>query len=392
MITLIRSIAALFLLLAPALQAQPQPGSGQMPIPAPPELGARSYILTDFYSGEVLVEKNADERVEPASITKVMTSYVVFAELAQGNIALEDMVPVSERAWRTGGSRMFVDPSMQVSLEDLLRGVIVQSGNDASVALAEFVAGSEEAFAGVMNHYAEVLGMTGTNYVNATGWPDENHYTTARDIATLSAAIIRDFPDYYRWFADKEFTFNEIRQHNRNTLLWRDPAVDGLKTGHTESAGYCLAASAKREGMRLISVVMGSDSETSRASESQSLLNYGFRFFETVQLYEARDELAQAEVWKGTADSVPVGVANALYVTIPRGRYDDLDAQVAMNPRLEAPLAPDAVVGQITIRLEDDLVAQRDLITLSGVEPAGFFGRTWDGLQLWVGSWFEDDE
>lgn len=363
-----------------------------MPIPAPPELGARSYILTDFYSGAILVEQNADERVEPASITKVMTSYVVFAELAQGNVALEDMVPVSERAWRTGGSRMFVDPSMQVSLEDLLRGVIVQSGNDASVALAEFVAGSEEAFAGVMNHYAEVLGMTGTNFVNSTGWPDENHYTTARDIATLSAAIIRDFPDYYRWFADKEFTFNEIRQHNRNTLLWRDPAVDGLKTGHTESAGYCLAASAKREGMRLISVVMGSDSETSRASESQSLLNYGFRFFETVQLYEARDELAQAEVWKGTADSVPVGVANALYVTIPRGRYDDLDAQVEMNPQLEAPLAPDTVVGQITIRLEDDLVTKRDLITLSGVEPAGSFGRTWDGLQLWVGGWFEDDE
>lgn len=363
-----------------------------MPVPAPPELGARSYILTDFYSGEVLVEQNADERVEPASITKVMTSYVVFSELAQGNIALDDMVPVSERAWRTGGSRMFVDPSMQVSVEDLLRGVIVQSGNDASVALAEYVAGSEEAFAGVMNHYAEVLGMTNTNFVNATGWPDENHYTTARDIATLSAAIIRDFPDYYRWFSEKEFTFNEIRQHNRNTLLWRDPAVDGLKTGHTESAGYCLAASANREGMRLISVIMGSDSETSRASESQSLLNYGFRFFETVQLYEARDELAQAEVWKGAADNVPVGIADALFVTIPRGRYDDLDAQVELQPRLEAPLEPDAVIGQITIRLEDELVTERDLITLSGVEPAGFFGRTWDGLQLWVGGWFEDDE
>lgn len=392
MTKILRSIAFSILLLAPPLAAQPQPGSGPMPVPAPPQLGAMSYILTDFYSGKVLVEQNADERVEPASITKVMTSYVVFAELAQGNIALDDMVPVSERAWQTLGSRMFIDPSMQVSVEDLLRGVIVQSGNDASVALAEYVAGSEEAFAGVMNHYAEVLGMSNTHFTNSTGWPDENHYTTARDIATLSAATIRDFPDLYRWFSEKEFTFNEIRQHNRNTLLWRDPAVDGLKTGHTESAGFCLAASANREGMRLISVVMGSDSETSRASETQSLFNYGFRFFETVQLYEARDELAQARVWKGMAENVAVGIADALFVTIPRGRYDDLDAQVEMQPLLEAPLAADAVIGQITIELDDELVAERDLITLAGVEPAGFFGRSWDGVKLWVGGWFGDDD
>ncbi|MDX1554514.1 MAG: D-alanyl-D-alanine carboxypeptidase family protein [Xanthomonadales bacterium] len=392
MIKLISRIAVLLVLLAPAISAQPTPGSGPMPVPAPPQLGARSYILTDFYSGKVLVENNADERVEPASITKVMTSYVVFAELAQGNIALDDMVPVSERAWRTGGSRMFIDPSMQVSVEDLLRGVIVQSGNDASVALAEYVAGSEEAFAGVMNHYAEVLGMSNSNFVNSTGWPDENHYTTARDIAKLSEATIRDYPDFYRWFSEKEFTFNEIRQHNRNTLLWRDPAVDGLKTGHTEAAGYCLASSASRDGMRLISVVMGSESENTRASESQSLLNYGFRFFETVQLYEARDELAQARVWKGMAENVPVGIAEEVFVTIPRGRYDDLDAQVEMQPRLEAPLETDAVVGQITVSLEDDVIAQRDLITLAAVEPAGFFGRTWDGLKLWVDGMFADDE
>jgi D-alanyl-D-alanine carboxypeptidase (penicillin-binding protein 5/6) len=388
----ITSIAISLLLLAPAAFAQPQPGSGPMPVPAPPTLGARSYILTDFYSEDVLVEENADERVEPASITKVMTSYVVFSELSQGNITLEDMVPVSEVAWKTGGSRMFIDPSMQVSVEDLLRGVIVQSGNDASVALAEYVAGSEEAFAGVMNHYAEVLGMSNTNFTNATGWPDKNHYTTARDIATLSAAVIRDFPDYYSWFAEKEFTFNEIRQHNRNTLLWRDPAVDGLKTGHTDSAGYCLAASAKREGMRLISVVMGSTSETNRASDSQSLLNYGFRFFETVQLYKARDELAEARVWKGVTENVPVGIAEPLFVTIPRGRYDDLDAQVEMEPQLEAPLAEGAVIGQITINLEDDLIAQRELITLAAVEEAGFFGRTWDGMKLWVGGFFDDDD
>ena len=274
---LIFSTAAFLLILATPLAAQPQPtptiSSAAMPVPAPPELGASSYLLVDYYSGETLVEKNADERAEPASITKVMTTYVIFAELAQGNLALDDMVPVSERAWKMGGSRMFIDPSMQVSVGDLLKGVIIQSGNDASVALAEFAAGSEEAFAGVMNHYAEALGMSNTHFMNSTGWPDENHYTTARDIATLSAAIIRDFPEYYPWFSEKEFTFNEIRQHNRNTLLWRDPAVDGLKTGHTESAGYCLASSANREGMRLISVVMGSSSENSRASESQSLLN-----------------------------------------------------------------------------------------------------------------------
>ncbi len=389
---LISRIAILLVLLAPALAAQPSPGSGPMPVPAPPQLGARSYILTDFYSGNVMVEQNADERAEPASITKVMTAYVVFAELAQANISLDDMVPVSERAWRTGGSRMFIDPSMQVSVEDLLRGVIVQSGNDASVALAEFIAGSEEAFAGVMNHYAEALGMTNTHFANSTGWPDELHYTTARDIAKLSEATIRDFPDYYRWFSEKEFTFNEIRQHNRNTLLWRDPAVDGLKTGHTEAAGYCLASSASRDGMRLISVVMGSASENSRASESQSLLNYGFRFFETVQLYEARDELAQARVWKGLVDNVPVGIADEVFVTIPRGRYGDLDAQVEMQPQLEAPLTEGAVIGQLSVSLEDDLIVQRDLITLAGVEPAGFFGRTWDGLKLWVDGWFSDDE
>lgn len=397
---LIFSTAAFLLILAVPLasQAQPTPqptptiSSTAMPVPAPPELGATSYLLVDYYSGETLVEKNADERAEPASITKVMTTYVIFAELAQGNLSLDDMVPVSERAWKMGGSRMFIDPSMQVSVGDLLKGVIIQSGNDASVALAEFAAGSEEAFAGVMNHYAEVLGMSNTHFMNSTGWPDENHYTTARDIATLSAAIIRDFPEYYPWFSEKEFTFNEIRQHNRNTLLWRDPAVDGLKTGHTESAGYCLASSANREGMRLISVVMGSSSENSRASESQSLLNYGFRFFETVQLYEGGDELAETRVWKGMVENAPVGIADPLFVSIPRGRYEDLDAQVAIDPQLEAPLAANTQVGQLTISLDGELVAQRPLVMLADVEPAGFFGRSWDGLMLWVDGMFSDDE
>jgi D-alanyl-D-alanine carboxypeptidase (penicillin-binding protein 5/6) len=263
---------------------RPTLNAGARPVPAAPQLGAESYLLMDFNSGRILVEQNADLPVEPASITKLMTSYVVFMELDEGNITLEETAAVSERAWRTGGSRMFIEPDMQVTIEDLIKGMIIQSGNDACVALAEHVAGSEEAFASLMNHYAELLNMTGTNFVNSTGLPDPQHYTTARDIALLSAAIIRDFPDYYTWYSEKEFTFNNIRQHNRNTLLWRDPAIDGLKTGHTEAAGYCLAASAKREGMRLLSAVMGSASESNRSSESQTLLNYGFRFFETVQL------------------------------------------------------------------------------------------------------------
>jgi len=387
-------------LFASALYAQtPQPDSAlkspkasARPVPAAPTLGANSYILVDFNSNRVLVEHNVDLQVEPASITKLMTAYAVFSELDEGNITLDELVPVSEKAWRTGGSRMFIDPKMQVSVEDLVRGMVIQSGNDASVALAEHVAGSEEAFADLMNHYGEKLGMTDTNFVNATGLPDPQHYTTARDIAVLSAATVRDFPGFYAWYSEKEFTFNSIRQHNRNTLLWRDPAIDGLKTGHTEAAGYCLAASAKRDGMRLVSAVMGSASESARASETQTLLNYGFRFFETVQLYQAGQELARARVWKGMTEEVALGIADELFVTIPRGRYDDMEAQVEIQPTLTAPLAEGVVVGAINVKLGDELVASRDLVTLGSVEEAGFFGSMWDGMKLWVDGLFEDDE
>ena len=368
------------------------PKASARPVPAAPQVGAASYIMTDFNSGRVLVEHNADMRVEPASITKLMTAYVVFSDLADGNINLRDQVPVSEKAWRTGGSRMFIDPKMQVSVEDLVRGMVIQSGNDASVALAEHIAGSEESFAELMNHYGETLGMQSTNFRNSTGLPDPDHYTTARDIAVLSAATVRDFPDYYTWYSEKEFTFNNIRQHNRNTLLWRDPAIDGLKTGHTEAAGYCLAASAKRDGMRLVSAVMGSSSESSRASETQTLLNYGFRFFETVQLYQAGQELARARVWKGLSEEVVLGIAVEVYVTIPRGRYDDLEAQVEMRPQMTAPLSEGEVVGTINVKLGDELIASRELITLGSVEEAGFFGSMMDGLELWFDGLFEDDE
>ena len=366
--------------------------TGARPVPAAPQVGANSYLLQDFNSGRILVEHNADSPVEPASITKLMTAYVVFSELNEGNITLEETVAISEKAWRTGGSRMFIEPGMQVSVEDLIRGMVIQSGNDASVALAEHVAGSEEAFASLMNHYAELLGMSGTNFMNATGLPDPAHYTTARDIVALSAATIRDFPEYYSWYSEKEFTFNGIRQHNRNTLLWRDPAIDGLKTGHTEAAGYCLASSAMRDGMRLVSAVMGSSSESSRASESQTLLNYGFRFFETVQLYEAGSELAKARVWKGLTEEVALGLSDALFVTIPRGRYDELEAQVQMEPELSAPLEEGQVVGTINVQLGEELVASRNLVTLAAVEEAGFFGSTWDSLQLWMNGLFEDEE
>jgi D-alanyl-D-alanine carboxypeptidase (penicillin-binding protein 5/6) len=385
-------VIAMAIPLAAMAQRPTPPPPKNMPTPAAPALGANSYILLDFNSGHVLVESNPDMRVEPASITKVMTSYVVFTELAGGNIKLDDVVNISETAWRTGGSRMFIEPSMEVTIEQLIKGMVIQSGNDASVALAEHLAGTEDAFAGLMNHYAAQLGMTNSHFMNATGLPHEDHYVTALDVAILSAALIRDFPEYYAWYSEKEYSFNNIRQHNRNNLLWRDPAVDGLKTGHTQAAGYCLAASAKRDGMRLVSVVLGSSSESSRVSESQSLLNYGFRFFETVQLYKAGQELAQGKVWKGKKEQIRLGIKDELFVTIPRGRYDDLDAQVEMRPELVAPIAEGEEVGQISIRLENDEVTSRGLVALESIEEAGFFGRTWDGMSMWFGGLFGDDE
>lgn len=363
-----------------------------VPTPPPPDLPANSYLLQDFASGDLLVAHQPDLRVEPASITKMMTSYVVFKELAAGKIQLDDMVTISENAWRTEGSRMFVEPDTRVSVEDLVKGMVIQSGNDASVALAEHIAGTEGAFAELMNLYADRLGLSSSNYTNATGLPDPEHYTTARDVATLSAALVREFPDYYAWYSEKEFTYNDIRQHNRNTLLWRDPAVDGLKTGHTESAGYCLASTAERDGMRLIAVVMGSASESSRANESQALLNYGFRFFETTELYAAGDTLAQAEVWKGTEDTVALGLKQDFHLTVPRGRYDDLEAELEIRPRLSAPLEQGEVAGQLRIKLEGAVLGQRDVVALSAVPEAGVIGRSWDGLKLWIGGLWSDDE
>jgi len=360
----------------------------QTPVPAAPSIGASSYILLDFHSDSVIAGDDPDERVEPASITKLMTSYVAFSEIARGNLALDDEVLVSEKAWRTPGSRMFIEVGNRVSVEELLKGVIIQSGNDASVAIAEHLAGTETVFASMMNEQARALGMANTQYANATGLPDPGQYTTARDSAILARALIRDFPEFYGWYSEREYTFNDIRQHNRNRLLWRDPSVDGLKTGHTSSAGYCLVTSASRDGMRLISVVMGTDSEEARASASQALLNYGFRFFETYQLYEAGETLKQEAVWKGRADEVSLGIADELFVTIPRGRYDSLEATVELDERLLAPLTAGQAVGELIIELAGEEVARRPLVTREAVERAGFFGRTGDSFRLWLDGLF----
>jgi D-alanyl-D-alanine carboxypeptidase (penicillin-binding protein 5/6) len=353
------------------------------PIPAPPSVAGSGHLLIDHDSGRVLSEANADTRLEPASLTKIMTAYVVFRELRDGNVKLDDPVLISEKAWRTGGSRMFVEVGKQVSVEDLLKGTIIQSGNDASVALAEHIAGSEETFANLMNTHAKRLGMTQTHFLNATGLPDDDHYTTARDVAIVTSATIREFPEYYKWYAIKEYTFNGIRQHNRNNLLWRDETVDGVKTGHTEGAGYCLIASALRDGMRLISVVMGTTGVEARASESQALLNYGFRFFETHKLYDKAQTLSPLRVWKGESSEVAVGPARDVFVTIPRNEYKNLDARMEIDAKVMAPVTEGQQVGRVLVTLREDSVSEVPLMALRAVPEGGIWPQLKDAVLLW---------
>ena len=352
------------------------------PAPAPPSIGASGYLLIDFDSHRMLAEKNSEQRLEPASLTKIMTTYVVFRELKGGSVKETDDVLVSEKAWKTPGSRMFIEVNKRVSVADLLKGMIIQSGNDASVALAEHVAGSEEAFANLMNDHAQRLGMLDTHFVNATGLPDPQHYTTPRDIALATEATIREFPELYKLYAVKEFTFNEIRQHNRNNLLWRDKSVDGVKTGHTEAAGYCLVASAKREGMRLISVVMGTESEKARLRESQALLNYGFRFYETHRLYGGGDRLTRTRVWMGDREELALGLARDLYVTIPRRQYDKLNARTEIQPQLQAPLSKGQKVGDVIIELAGEEIVRRPLIALDDVVEGGLWRQAVDTVLM----------
>ncbi len=369
-------------LLATALQAAPL----ARPVPTAPQVSARSYLLQDFDSGKVIAEKDADRPMEPASLTKMMTAYVVFQELKAGRIHLDEEVLISEKAWRTEGSRMFVEVGKRVPVELLIKGMIVQSGNDATVALAEHVAGSEEAFVSLMNQYARQLGMNQTTFKDASGLPAEGHLTTARDMARLAAAIIRDFPDYYRWFAIREMTYNNIRQSNRNTLLFRDPSVDGLKTGHTSTAGYCLVSSARKDGMRLIAVVMGSRSEKARADDSQRLLGYGFRFFETRKLYEPGEKISDVRVWKGARDQLSLTVDQPVWVTIPRGSYALLDVSMELKEPLMAPITQGQPIGRLNITLGDETVVERPLLAASSVAQGSLWKRLSDSASLWLDS------
>lgn len=351
-------------------------------IPNAPNLDASSYILVDFNTGAILAEKNSSMQAEPASITKLMTVYVAFQELRNGTLQLSDKVTVSKKAWRTEGSRMFIEVGKQVKVEDLLQGIIVQSGNDASIALAEHIAGTEETFAQLMNQHAQTLGMTQTNFLNATGLPAAGHLTTAADIATLGAAIIREFPEYYNWYSQLEFTYAGIRQYNRNKLLRRDRSVDGLKTGHTESAGYCLAASAKRDNMRLVSVVLGTDSDNARSSATQALLNYGFRFFETHELFSEKQVIESPRLWEGAKQNLAVGTGGGLNATIPRGQAKALTFHTEYTEQLMAPIQAGTVVGEITVTLADKLVTKQPLLALETVPQGTLFQRLKDKVLL----------
>ena len=363
----------------------PQAGeTAPPPIPAPPQVQARGYILLDYVSGQVLAASNENERLEPASLTKLMSAYAVFHALKDGRIKLSDMVTISPHARAQEGSRMFVNVGTQVSVENLIQGLIVQSGNDATVALAEHVAGSEPVFVDLMNQYAQKLGMSATHFQNAPGMPSPEHYTTARDIATLSAALIHDYPEYYKWYSQREFTWNNITQPNRNGLLDRDPTVDGLKTGHTESAGYCLVSSAKRETMRLVSVVMGSPSIRGREDASSALLNYGFRFFETRRLFATGETVVSARVWKGDAEEASMGVIQDVYVTFPRGQENTLSAAADVPDPLLAPLSPSRTIGKLRILQGGQPIGTYALHPLAEVKEAGFFGRMVDDVKLWL--------
>lgn len=357
-------------------------------IPQPPVLAASSYILIDANSGEVLVENNADEILPPASLTKMMTSFIVTEELDYGNIKEDDLTRISVKAWKAEGSRMFIREGTYVSVIDLLRGVIIQSGNDASIALAEHISGTEEAFVDVMNQYAASLGMVNTRFENATGLPAKGHASTARDMANLAKHIITDHKSYYPIYKEKDFTYNNIPQQNRNRLLFWDPRVDGLKTGHTEEAGFCLVSSATEGEMRLISVVMGASSDRARARESQKLLTYGFRYYESHKLYEAQETLQTQRVWLGQEDEIALGVKDSAYITIPRGQKGNLDVKYSINDVIKAPIAKGVDYGRMTVSLGDKVLMDKPMIALNDVEEAGFFSRILDYIKLFFYSLF----
>lgn len=353
--------------------------------PQPPQLVGRAWVLADVSSGQILVAEKADERFEPASLTKIMTAYLVFAALKEKKLSLEEQVSVSEKAWRAPGSRMFIEPKRPVTVDELIRGMIIQSGNDACIALAERIAGSEEAFAGMMNREAERLGMKGSKFMNSSGLPDPQHYATARDLYLIASALIRDFPEQYaQYYSQREYRYNGITQPNRNRLLWLDNAVDGMKTGFTEAAGYCLVASSKRGPRRLLSVLLGSTSETARAQESQKLLNWGFQFFDAVRLYAGGAAVKEIEVWKGAKSSLKAGFRGDLVVTVPKGQGERLKAELLSLSPLVAPVAEGGRVGNLRVTLDGKPIGEYPVVALEAVPAAGIFGRAWDTLRLWL--------
>jgi D-alanyl-D-alanine carboxypeptidase (penicillin-binding protein 5/6) len=355
----------------------------QAVVPRAPDLGSKGYILVDHHSGRILAAKNEHEYLEPASITKLMTAYAAFRALGEGQVSLDDQIPVSEKAWRTPGSRMFIEVNTRVAMDALLQGMIVQSGNDASVAIAEYLGGTEATFAEVMNQHARDLGMLNSRYQNSTGLPAENHYTTASDIARLASAIVKEYPEYFHWYSQREFTYNGITQKNRNALLWRDPSVDGMKTGMTDAAGYCLVSTAEREGMRLIAVVLGARSPTARANDSQALLNYGFRFYETRLLYPAGGPVTEARVWKGQAESADLAVREDIYVTIPRGSYELLKPEVNLAGELIAPVDPSARLGTLRVSLAEETLAEANLFVNNAIDSGSLWQQARDSVLLW---------
>lgn len=384
----IKSIIAVFFsaLLYPfvlfaELAALPQP---TLVIPAPPALQAKSFILIDPLSNYVIAEQNVEQRVEPASLTKMMTVYVADHALKSGKLKPTDMVKISEKAWKSPGSRMFVEVNTDVAVSDLLRGIVIASGNDASVAIAEHIAGSESAFAELMNFYAKQLGMVNTHFVNATGLPDPNHYTSARDMAILAKTLIREFPESYTLYAEKEFNYKNIKQENRNRLLWMNNWVDGIKTGHTDSAGYCLVSSGKQNNMRLIAVVMGTNSDSTRIDESNKLLAYGFRFYESRKLYPALTPVKKARIWNGREKEVDLVLAEDLYVTIGQGQYDHLKTVITTEKAIKAPANKGATLGKIAVQLGDKTISESPLIALRDVEAGGFINRLYDNIALSV--------
>jgi len=364
--------------------------SGQSIIPRAPEIAATSYILMDARTGHIIVEENADEPLPPASLTKIMTAYIAIEEIINGNLSLRDEVHISEKAWRMEGSKMFVGVNTQVSVEDLLRGIIIQSGNDSSVAIAEHIAGSEEAFADMMNQYGEVLGLTNSFFMNSSGLDTELYYNTmsARDLAILAQASIIEHADYYPMYAEREFTYNDIRQANRNTLLFRDRNVDGMKTGWTDAAGFCLVASAERDGMRLVSVVMGTASEEARAIETQKLMTYGFRYFETHKLYGSSQILTNVPVWSGDLNAVDLGIQEEVYVTIPRGQSESMQATVDVEEVIRAPLNNGQIMGVVNVTLDNDIIYSGDVIAMQEIQQGGVFKRFVDWLTLFFSNLF----